>query len=97
MTIRPLHDNVLIALDKPAEKQGSLYVPTAGQAAPDTGEVIAIGHGLRLPDGQLRELDVRVGERVQLAQYAGVKLDRTTDDGRELVMVAETSIQAVLL
>ncbi len=71
----PLMDRVLVRSDKPVEKSsGGIFIPETAQEKPLEGEVIAVGQGKALEDGELRPLDVKVGERVTFAKYAGTEL-----------------------
>jgi len=95
MNIRPLHDRVLV---RPMEEEkttaGGIIIPdSANQEKPNNGEIIAAGNGRITDSGDVRTMDVKVGDKVLFGQYAGtaVKLD-----GEELLMMKEEDILAVL-
>ena len=95
MNIRPLHDRVLV---RPMEEEkttaGGIIIPdSANQEKPNNGEIIAAGNGRITDSGDVRAMDVKVGDKVLFGQYAGtaVKLD-----GEELLMMKEEDILAVL-
>jgi len=95
MNIRPLHDRVLV---RPAEEEktsaGGIIIPdSAGGEKPNNGEIIATGKGRITDSGDVRAMDVKVGDKVLFGQYAGtaVKID-----GEELMMMKEEDILAVL-
>jgi len=95
MNIRPLHDRVLV---RPMEEEkttaGGIIIPdSASQEKPNNGEIIAAGNGRITDSGDVRAMDVKVGDKVLFGQYAGtaVKLD-----GEELLMMKEEDILAVL-
>ncbi|GAB7126268.1 co-chaperone GroES [Silvimonas sp. JCM 19000] len=94
MKIRPLHDRVVIKRVEAEEKTASgIVLPGAAAEKPDLGEVIAIGTGKVLDNGSVRELSVKVGDKVILGKYSGqtVKVD-----GEELLVVREEDIFGVL-
>ena len=94
MKIRPLHDRVVIKRVEAEEKTTSgIVLPGAAAEKPDLGEVLAIGTGKVLDNGSVRELSVKVGDKVILGKYSGqtVKVD-----GEELLVVREEDIFGVL-
>ena len=69
MTIRPLHDRVVVKRLEAEEKTASgIVLPGAAAEKPDMGEVIAVGAGKIGKDGARRPLDVKVGEQSDLRQ-----------------------------
>jgi len=72
--LKPLMDRVLVRVDKPVDRIGSIIIPDSVQEKPLEGEVIAVGHGKALEDGTLRPLDVKVGDRVTFAKFSGQEL-----------------------
>lgn len=94
MTIRPLHDRVVIKRLEAEEKtsSGIILAPSATEK-PDMGEVIAIGEGKIGRDGNRRPLDVKVGDKVIFGKYSGqtVKVD-----GEELLVMKEEDIFGVI-
>lgn len=95
MNLRPLHDRVIIKrLDQTKVTAGGLIIPNAAAEKPDQGEVIAVGNGKVLTGGNVRPLDVKVGERVLFGKHAGqvVKVD-----GQELLVMKEEDIMAVVV
>ena len=94
MTIRPLHDRVLV---RPAEEEkttvGGIIIPdSANGEKPNNGSIIATGNGKITDSGDVRALDVKIGDTVLYGQYSGttVKID-----GEELIMMKEEDILAV--
>jgi len=79
MSIRPLHDRILVRREQEPEKIGSLFVPENAKEKPIQALVVAVGTGKRLEDGTVRALDVKAGDRVIFAKYSGseVKIDGT--------------------
>lgn len=78
MAIRPLADKLVIKVVEDAEQtSGGIFIPDSAKEKPQKGEVIAVGPGKVLENGNKEELDVKVGEIVLYAKYAGtdVKID----------------------
>ncbi|MEM7589016.1 MAG: co-chaperone GroES [Myxococcota bacterium] len=69
-TLRPLHDRVLVRRIEEEEKVGSLFIPDSAKEKPLEGEVIAVGEGRTMDNGQVRKVCVKPGDRVLFAKYA---------------------------
>ncbi|WP_372988191.1 co-chaperone GroES [Marinobacter sp.] len=94
MKIRPLHDRVVVRRKEEEEKTaGGIVLPGNAKEKPSQGEVIAVGNGRILDNGETRSLAVKVGDTVVFGQYAGntVKID-----GEELLIMSENDIYGVL-
>ena len=94
MKIRPLHDRVVVRRKEEEEKTaGGIVLPGNAKEKPSQGEVIAVGNGRILENGETRSLAVKVGDTVVFGQYAGntVKID-----GAELLIMSESDIYGVL-
>lgn len=94
MNIRPLHDRVLVRREEEETKSaGGIVLPGSATEKPSRGEVVAAGKGEILASGEVRPLDVKVGDKVIFGQYSGstVKID-----GEELLIMTEKEIQAVI-
>lgn len=94
MKIRPLHDRVVVRrLEEETKTAGGIVLPDSAAEKPSQGEVLAIGPGKALDNGDVRALDVKVGDKVLFGQYGGstVKVD-----GEELLILSETEIFGVL-
>jgi len=94
MTIRPLHDRVLVRrLEEEEQKVGGIIIPDTAKEKPQQGEVIGVGNGRLLENGERVPLDVKVGDRILFGKYAGadVKID-----GEEYLILREDEILAVL-
>ncbi|MGN0192505.1 MAG: co-chaperone GroES [Candidatus Gastranaerophilaceae bacterium] len=80
MSIRPLFDKIVIKVIEEAEQtQGGIFIPDSAKEKPQKGEVVAVGPGKTLDSGEREPLDVKVGEIVLYAKYAGndIKIDNT--------------------
>jgi len=94
MNIRPLHDRLVVRrLEEESTTAGGIVLPDSAAEKPSQGEVLAIGAGKTLDNGELKPLDVKVGDKVIFGQYGGstVKLD-----GEELLILNESEIFGVL-
>jgi chaperonin GroES len=88
MTIRPLHDRVLVKrLEEKEVKKGSIIIPDTAKEKPQEGEVIAVGKGRVLEDGKIQPLEVKVGNKVLFGKYAGTEVK--LDDVEYLIMREE--------
>lgn len=94
MKIRPLHDRVVVRRKEEEEKTaGGIVLPGNAKEKPSQGEVLAVGDGKILENGDVRPVAVKVGDTVVFGQYAGntVKID-----GEELLIMSESEIYGVL-
>jgi chaperonin GroES len=94
MKIRPLHDRILARRVQEEEKTaGGLFIPDTAKEKPLEAQVIAVGNGKLLDNGQLRPLDVKAGDKILIGKYTGseVKLD-----GEEHIILREEDVLAVL-
>lgn len=95
MNLRPLHDRVIVKrLDQETKTASGLIIPDAAAEKPDQGEILAVGNGKVQENGQVRPLEVKVGDRVLFGKYSGqaVKVD-----GQELLVMREEDIMAILV
>jgi chaperonin GroES len=94
MSIRPLHDRVLIQRVKEEEKtKGGIIIPDSAKEKPIEGKVTAVGNGRILEDGSVRKLEVKKGDRVLFGKYSGTEVKI---DGQEYVMLREEEILGVV-
>jgi len=94
MKIRPLHDRVVIRrVEEETKTAGGILLPGSAAEKPSQGEIVAVGKGLVTESGEVRVLDVKVGDKVLFGQYSGstVKVD-----GEELLIMKESEIFGVL-
>ena len=94
MTIRPLHDRVVIKRLEAEEKTASgIVLPGTATEKPDMGEVVAVGNGKVLDNGERRALELKTGDKVIFGKYSGqtVKVD-----GEELLVMREEDLFAVV-
>ena len=94
MNIRPLHDRVVVRrLEEESTSAGGIVLPDSAAEKPSQGEVLSIGTGKVLENGDVRALDVKGGDKIIFGQYGGstVKVD-----GEELLILTESEIFGVL-
>ncbi|MCL2656819.1 MAG: co-chaperone GroES [Betaproteobacteria bacterium] len=94
MKIRPLHDRVIVKrIEAERTTASGIVIPDSAGEKPDQGEVLAVGNGKQLDSGEVRKLDVKVGDRVLFGKYAGqtVKVD-----GQEVMVLREEDILGVI-
>ncbi len=93
--MEPLGNRVVIEPTKLAEKTKSgLVLPDTVQDKSQEGKVIAVGPGRLTDDGKRIEIDVRVGDKVVYAKYAGTEFK---EDGKDYVIMEDSSILAKIL
>ena len=94
MVIRPLHDRVVIKrVEEERTTPGGIVIPDSAAEKPDRGEVIAVGNGKILDNGEVRALDVKVGDKVLFGKYSGTSVKV---DGEELLVMREDDVIAVI-
>ena len=94
MNIRPLHDRVVVRrLEEEPSSAGGIVLPDSATEKPSQGEVLAAGPGKANENGDVRPLDVKVGDKIIFGQYGGstVKID-----GEEVLILSESEIFGVL-
>lgn len=94
MNIRPLHDRVLVRRSEEELKSaGGIVIPGNAAEKPSQGEVLAVGKGKILENGDVRAMDVKVGDKVMFGKYSG---NEVKVDGEELMVMKEEDIMGVI-
>ena len=94
MNIRPLYDRVVVRRKEEEETSaGGIILSGSAKEKPNQGEVIAVGNGKLLDNGEVRALAVKVGDQVVFGQYGGSTI---TIDGEELIIMSESEIFGVI-
>lgn len=92
--IRPLADRVVIKVLEAEEKTPSgIVLPEKAQEKPQEGEVVAVGPGRVLENGNRLEMEVKVGDRVLFSKYAGTEVKL---DGKEYLIMRQDDILGIL-
>jgi len=96
IALRPLGDRVIVKPVTREEKtKGGIYLPdTASKEKPMEGTVIAVGPGRMMDDGKRTPVDVKVGDRIVFAKYAGTEFK--TENDEEYLIISEKDIMAVI-
>ncbi|MBZ4654431.1 MAG: chaperonin Cpn10 [Peptococcaceae bacterium] len=94
MNIKPLGDRVVIKTLAQEEKTKSgIVLPDTAKEKPQQGEVLAVGTGKTLENGQKVPLEVKVGDKVIFSKYAGTEIKI---DGQEVMILNERDILAII-
>ena len=94
MNIRPLHDRVIVRrVEEEKTSPGGIVLPGNASEKPDRGEVLAAGKGRITDSGEVRAMDVAIGDKILFGKYAGTALKV---DGEELLVMREDDIVAVI-
>jgi chaperonin GroES len=95
MKIQPLADRVVIRpLEAEAKTKGGIVLPDTAKEKPQEGEVVAVGKGKVLENGNFQPVEVKVGDKVLYGKYSGNEI--TTKDGEELLIMREEDILAII-
>jgi len=94
MKVRPLHDRVLIKrVEEQETVRGGIIIPDTAKEKPQEGEVVAVGSGKRLENGQVTPMEVKAGDRVLFGKYSGTEIKL---DGEEMLILREDEILGIL-
>ena len=94
MNLRPLHDRVIIKrMEEERMSAGGIVIPDSATEKPARGEVVAAGNGKITESGEVRPLDVKVGDIVLFGKYSGTEVKV---EGEEYLVMREEDIMAVI-
>ncbi|MBQ3448515.1 MAG: co-chaperone GroES [Synergistaceae bacterium] len=94
MKLKPLGDRIVVKVVTRDEKtKGGILLPDTAKEKPTEGEVLAVGTGKVLDNGQKQPVEVKVGDRIIFSKYAGTEV---TVDGEELVVFSERDVLAII-
>lgn len=94
MKIKPLHDRILVRrLEEDIKSAGGIIIPDNAKEKPVQGEVVAIGNGKVLDNGQVRAVAVKAGDKILFGKYSGTEIKL---DGTEYLVMREDDVMAVL-
>jgi|SRR5579871_1129880 len=92
--LTPLHDRILVRrIEQEETTRGGIVIPDTAKDKPQEGEVIAIGKGKINEEGKVRPLDVKEGDRILFAKYAGSEIKL---DGEEFLIMREDEVLGIL-
>jgi len=94
MKIRPLHDRLVVKrLEEEEKTKGGIIIPDTAKEKPVEGKVIAAGDGRIKKDGTKIKMEVKAGDRILFAKYAGTEVKI---DGEEHLMMKEDDVLAII-
>ncbi|MEX2525775.1 MAG: co-chaperone GroES [Gammaproteobacteria bacterium] len=94
MNIRPLHDRVIVKrLEEDKTTPGGIVIPDTASEKPIQGEIVAVGNGKLLENGEIRTLEVKKGDKVLFGKYSGTEVKI---GGDELLVLREDDIMGVI-
>ncbi|PPD20340.1 MAG: co-chaperone GroES [Methylomonas sp.] len=94
MKIRPLHDRIVVKrVEEETKTAGGIVLPGSAAEKPSEGEVLAVGGGKPLDNGQLRPMAVSVGDKVLFGKYSGTEVKI---DGEQYIVMREDDIMGIL-
>ena len=93
-SIRPLNDRIIVRrVEDQEQMRGGLYIPDTAKEKPQEGEVIAVGQGRILNNGERVAMDVKAGDKVLFGKYAGTEVKL---DGDEYLILREDDVLGVI-
>ena len=94
MTVRPLHDRLLVKrIEEKETVKGGIIIPDTAKEKPQEGEVIAAGNGKKTEEGKVIPLDVKVGDRILFGKYGGNEIKI---DDQEYLILREEEVLGVI-
>lgn len=94
MNVRPLYDRLIVKRIEAEEKTKSgLFIPDSAKEKPIEGEVIAVGNGKVLDNGDVRALEVQAGNRILFGKYSGTEIKL---EGEEHLILREDEVLAII-
>lgn len=94
MKIRPLHDRIIVKRFEEGEVvKGGIIIPDTAKEKPQQGEVIAVGNGKILENGNKVPLDVKAGDTILFGKYSGNEIKI---DDQELLILREDEVLGVI-
>jgi len=94
MKIRPLHDRVIVKrLEEERTSPGGILIPDSAAEKPIQGKIVAVGKGKILESGEVRPLDLKVGDKILFGKYGGTEVKV---DGEDLLVMREEDVMAVI-
>ena len=94
LSIRPLNDRIIVRrMEDQEQMRGGLYIPDTAKEKPQEGEVLAVGNGKLLDNGQRIAIDLKAGDRILFGKYAGTEIKL---DGNEYLILREDDVLGVV-
>jgi len=93
MKVRPHHDRLIVKRLEEEETKGGIIIPDTAKEKPIEGKVIAVGKGKIKEDGTQIPMEVKKGDRILFAKYAGTEIKI---DGEEHLIMKEDDVLAII-
>lgn len=95
MNIRPLHDRVIVRrMEEETTSAGGIVIPDSATEKPIQGEVMAVGKGKILDSGDVRPMDIKIGDKVLFSKYGGTEVKI---EGEEYLVMREEDITGIII
>ena len=94
--LKPLYDKIVVKVEETKEQKtaAGIIIPDTAQEKPQVGEVIAVGQGRLLQNGEIKPLQVKVGDYVVFNKYAGTEVE--LEGGEKYLILSEDEVLAIL-
>ena len=93
MALKPLGDRIIVqAASREEVTRGGIVLPDSAKEKPQEGEVIAVGPGRVLDNGQTAAMEVNVGDKILYAKYGGTEVKV---DGQEYIILRQDDVLAI--
>ena len=94
MSIRPLHDRVIVKrVEEETKTAGGIVLPEIAKEKPQQGKVLAAGPGDRNEKGERVAMDVKVGDVILFAKYSGTEVKM---EGKKLLIMRESDLLGIV-
>jgi len=94
MTVRPLHDRILIKrIEEKETVRGGIIIPDTAKEKPQEAEVVAVGNGKKTEDGKVIPLDVKKGDRILIGKYSGTEIKM---EDEEYLILREDEVLGII-
>lgn len=92
--VRPLHDRILVRrMEEETKTAGGLFIPDSAKEKPQRGQIVAAGKGRITEDGKTMPLEVKVGDKILFAKYAGTEIKFS---GEDFIMMREEDVLGIV-
>ncbi len=94
--LKPLYDKIVVKVEEAKEQRtaAGIIIPDSAQEKPQVGEVVAVGEGRLLQNGEIKPLKVKVGDYVVFNKYAGTEVE--LESGEKYLVLSEDEVLAIL-
>ena len=93
MKLKPIADNILVERLEAGEEKGGIIIPDSAKEKPKQGKVVAVGKGKTDKDGKLVRINVKKGDKIVFASYAGTDVEI---EGKEYVIMREDDVLGII-